>query len=408
VDETPIISIGFGETGLTAWTEEPEDATSALLASAGWTSTGGRSFESPGVQDLADVRTRLHLLRTAAGAAGIPVEAPPAELIVFTAGLTLALPGWGPPDVSLPSGGLPYLVPDIWDETGPLRRAFNDYAVDCATVVPGPGGADLAVVARPDGQGFMIGAVTPGHVSSDALPDLNPAIQLVGHDPAAAATVLSTDLLPRYERALREARLKELERAVGGMDWLIQESDAIAMDLRDSTSPEALLQYRVAERDRNLAASPHLRAFLSHGPQVVAEVLQATTRARLTEAGAGDLAEVWHLRSVLERAQRETTQWHQIEALMSAPPSGSAEAGRRASDERFAALWRYAQELPYSGAALIRVARETTPSSLREPNARARAAAPSADVAAALQPRPEPKDPVVPGGPPADHAQRSR
>jgi len=393
----PLISVGFGETGLRAWPEEPDIGGGAVLLAAGWTVTEPGFYAAPGPADLDSFRAAIQRLRTAANGAGAWIESPSPELLSFTAKLADALPGWGPPDVSLPSGGLPYLREDIWDRDSLMRDAFDVEAMSYATILPGPDGAELALTAKAGDPGrYLVGVVAPSAgLSGVELPILDRAVTVVGHDAAEAAAELISDLIPRYEQAVWEFRTAQLAAAVDRMDALVREAEAVESGLQDDTPGRG-------PRERHLSASQPLTVFLELGPRMISTVLQSTTFPDVRKENVADLAEVWHLRSVLDRARQVRAQWTQVEALVSTPPSGSAFAGRQAMHSGLTVLWRYAREIPWSGAALVRVAESFTPDTWRPlPPPRARAAAASAAVGLSPgQPRALPTTDVPPASRP--------
>ncbi|GAA3835310.1 hypothetical protein [Streptomyces chiangmaiensis] len=104
------------------------------------------------------------------------------------------------------------------------------------------------------------------------------------------------------------------------------------------------------------------RAFLAHGPEVLASVLAAAQPADYVDGTiSADLLRLRGIDSVLERAGEIRREWDQVIALMEGSMPGSRELyEERAREIRNSEGWHYADELSYSGAALARAADHLT------------------------------------------------
>ncbi|GJF32622.1 hypothetical protein KNE206_53220 [Kitasatospora sp. NE20-6] len=94
----------------------------------------------------------------------------------------------------------------LWD----LAHAdwvLTDLVCDEAALLHGPGGRSLMVLPRPgfpSGR-FIVAALVPDAIATADVDHLSPHGITVDADPARAAYVVTTRLLPRYTQAIRDA-----------------------------------------------------------------------------------------------------------------------------------------------------------------------------------------------------------
>lgn len=106
------------------------------------------------------------------------------------------------------------LADRIWD-LDLVAAALADHPLQQAAVLSRPDGAQLVILDRHDGDGFLIAAVAPRALPDDAyraVPEPN-GIALSADDPFLSAEKVASDLLARYDTALAQVR----HNALGGL-----------------------------------------------------------------------------------------------------------------------------------------------------------------------------------------------
>ncbi|GGU55159.1 hypothetical protein GCM10010211_19800 [Streptomyces albospinus] len=93
----------------------------------------------------------------------------------------------------------------VWD-MNLLAHAIAEHVLDQDAVLTRDDGARLYVIARPrSGEEFLVGAVAPADIPAEAFRAVRePDGIAVPDDPAQAAADITTDLLPRYDKALAQ------------------------------------------------------------------------------------------------------------------------------------------------------------------------------------------------------------
>ncbi|MBM7167034.1 hypothetical protein JQK87_01065 [Streptomyces sp. G44] len=97
----------------------------------------------------------------------------------------------------------------VWD-MNLVAHAIAEHVLDQDAVLTRDDGARLYVIARPrSGEEFLVGAIAPADIHADAFHAVRePDGIAVPDDPAQAAADITTDLLPRYEKALAQVHDK--------------------------------------------------------------------------------------------------------------------------------------------------------------------------------------------------------
>ncbi|MFE0129975.1 hypothetical protein ACFWY6_00015 [Streptomyces sp. NPDC059037] len=93
----------------------------------------------------------------------------------------------------------------VWD-MNLVAHAIAEHVLDQDAVLTRDDGARLYVIARPrSGEEFLVGAIAPADIHADAFRAVRePDGIAVPDDPARAAADITTDLLPRYDKALAQ------------------------------------------------------------------------------------------------------------------------------------------------------------------------------------------------------------
>ncbi|WP_172386641.1 hypothetical protein [Streptomyces sp. MNP-20] len=93
----------------------------------------------------------------------------------------------------------------VWD-MDLVAHAIAEHVLDQDAVLTRDDGARLYVIARPrSGEEFLVGAIAPADLPADAFHAVRePDGIAVPDDPVQAAADITTDLLPRYDKALAQ------------------------------------------------------------------------------------------------------------------------------------------------------------------------------------------------------------
>ncbi|MEV5979661.1 hypothetical protein [Streptomyces sp. NPDC052114] len=93
----------------------------------------------------------------------------------------------------------------VWD-MNLLAHAIAEHVLDQDAVLTRDDGARLYVIARPrSGEEFLVGAIAPGGIPAEAFRAVRePDGIAVPDDPVQAAADITSDLLPRYDKALAQ------------------------------------------------------------------------------------------------------------------------------------------------------------------------------------------------------------
>ncbi|MFD4476420.1 hypothetical protein ACFWPU_09950 [Streptomyces sp. NPDC058471] len=93
----------------------------------------------------------------------------------------------------------------VWD-MNLVAQAIAEHVLDQDAVLTRDDGARLYVIARPrSGEEFLVGAIAPADIHEEAFRAVRePDGIAIPDDPVQAAADITTDLLPRYDKALAE------------------------------------------------------------------------------------------------------------------------------------------------------------------------------------------------------------
>ncbi|MET9550109.1 hypothetical protein ABZY36_33100 [Streptomyces sp. NPDC006627] len=95
----------------------------------------------------------------------------------------------------------------VWD-MNLVAQAIAEHVLDQDAVLTRDDGTRLYLIARPrSGEDFLVGAIAPADIPAEAFHTVRePDGITVPDDPAQAAADITTDLLPRYDKALAHVR----------------------------------------------------------------------------------------------------------------------------------------------------------------------------------------------------------
>ncbi|MFE0256907.1 hypothetical protein [Streptomyces sp. NPDC059010] len=284
---------------------------------------------------------------------------PTADLAAFAQGLAARLPGsWTTVDREHAAYADQFpLAERIWDY-GHVQWAFEHFVLSRSAVLTSDTGCELVVVDRPRRtREFLVAALQPsdGDVADRVKA---PDGIVVDADPARAASAVTDRLLPRYERAVREARIEQVAVAVAAGERVLAEWDAISDSLCDADHWPLDERYDLRQQQRDAEMWAVFAPFLDHGPALIAHAVK--TSAVLDPEDRVDGRWAYRLRVLREALKGGTRVQADFKFVTGAllPDHPHAEAAlAKAVVERNAEGWHYALTWMESGGVLVEMAR---------------------------------------------------
>ncbi|MFJ8532840.1 hypothetical protein [Streptomyces sp. NPDC093591] len=282
-----------------------------------------------------------------------------ADLAAFAQGLAARLPGsWTvvAHEHTAYADQFP-LAQRVWD-LGHVHWAFDQFVLSRDAVLTSDTGCELVVVDRPRRKReFLIAALQPS--GSDVTDRVNaPNGIVVDADPVRAAAAVANRLLPRYEQAVREARVQHVALAVNAGERVLAEWDAVSDSLCDADHWPLDERYDLRQQQRDAEMWALFAPFLDHGPALVAHA-----EAMLPFLDPEDRADgrwPYRLRVLREALEGGARVQADFEAVTGAllPDHPRAEAVfTNAVVERNAEGWHYSLTWMENGGALVEMAR---------------------------------------------------
>ncbi|WP_159401321.1 hypothetical protein [Streptomyces maremycinicus] len=282
-----------------------------------------------------------------------------ADLVAFAEGLAARLPGsWAivAQEHAAYSDQFP-LAQRVWD-LGHVHWAFDQFALSRDAVLTSDAGRELVVVDRPRRKReFLVAALQPnGSDVADRVKAPNGIV--VDADPARAASAVTDRLLPRYEAAVREARVEQVVMAVDAGERALAEWDAISDSLCDADHWPLDERYGLRQQQRDAEMWALFAPFLDHGPALVAHAEE--TLPLLDPEDRADGRWPYRLRVLREALEGGARVQADFEAVTGAllPDRPRAEAAlAKAVVERNAEGWHYSLTWMENSGALVEMAR---------------------------------------------------
>ncbi|GHC74398.1 hypothetical protein RFN57_25785 [Streptomyces violaceochromogenes] len=282
-----------------------------------------------------------------------------ADLATFAEGLAARLPGsWtAVAQEHAACAGQSPLAERLWDD-GHVQWAFGRFVLSRHAVLTSGTGCELVVVYRPRRtREFLVAALEP--LGSDVA-DRGKAPNgiVVDADPARAAPAVAGRLLPRYEQAVRAARVEQGAVAVAAGERVLAEWDAIADSLCDADHWPLDERYDLRQQQRDGEMWALFAPFLDHGPALVAHAEEMLPFLDPQDRAEGRWPyRLRVLREALEGGARVQADFEFVTGalLPDHPRAGAAFA--RALVERNTEGWHYSLTWMESGGVLVDMAR---------------------------------------------------
>ncbi|WP_405931501.1 hypothetical protein [Streptomyces sp. NBC_00827] len=282
-----------------------------------------------------------------------------ADLVAFAEGLAARLPGsWAvvAQEHAAYSDQFP-LAQRVWD-LGHVSWVFDQFVLSRDAVLTSDTGRELVVVDRPRRKReFLVAALQSS--DSDVADRVNaPNGIVVKADPARAASAVANRLLPRYEQAVREARIEQVVMAVAAGERVLAEWDAISDNLCDADHWPLNERYDLRQQQRDAEMWAQFAPFLDHGPALVAHAEETLPFLDPEDRADGRWPyRLRVLREALEGGARVQADFEFVTgALLPDHPRAEA-AFAKAVVERNAEGWHYSLTWMEDGGALIEMAR---------------------------------------------------
>lgn len=255
----------------------------------------------------------------------------------------------------------------LWDD-GHVQWAFEQFVLSSHAVLTSDTGCELVVVDRPRRtREFLVAALRPS--DSDVADRVKaPDGIVVDADPARAASAVAGRLLPRYEQAVRAARVEQVAVAVAAGERVLTDWDAITDSLCDADHWPLDERYGLRQQQRDAEMWAVFAPFLDHGPALVAhaeETLQFLDPQDRAEGRWPYRLRV--LSEALEGGARVQADFEFVTGalLPDHPRAGAAFA--KAVVERNAEGWHYSLTWMESGGVLVEMARAERGRLVRSP-----------------------------------------
>ncbi|WP_107086975.1 hypothetical protein [Streptomyces viridochromogenes] len=292
-----------------------------------------------------------------------------ADLATFAQDLAARLPGsWTvvAQEHAAYAGQSP-LAERLWDY-GHVQWAFEQFVLSRHAVLTSGTGCELVVVDRPRRtREFLVAALQPS--GSDVVDRVKaPDGIVVDAAPARAASAVADRLLPRYEQAVRAARVEQVAVAVAAGERVLAEWDAISDSLCDADHWPLDERYDLRQQQRDAEMWALFAPFLDHGPALVAHAEEMLPFLDPQDRAEG----LWPyrlrvLREALEGGTRVQADFEFVTGalLPDHPRAGAAFA--KAVVERNAEGWHYSLTWMESGGVLVEMAQAERGRPVRSP-----------------------------------------
>ncbi|MFJ8107995.1 hypothetical protein [Streptomyces sp. NPDC096132] len=292
-----------------------------------------------------------------------------ADLATFAQGLAARLPGsWTAvaQEHAAYAGQSPF-AERLWDE-GHVKWAFEQFVLSRHAVLISGTGCELVVVDRPRRtREFLVAALQPS--GSDVADRVKaPDGIVVDSAPARAASAVADRLLPRYDQAVRAARVEQVAVAVAAGDRVLAEWDAISDSLCDADHGPLDERYDLRQQQRDAEMWALFAPFLDHGPALVAHAEEMLPFLDPQDCAEGRWPyRLRVLREALEGGARVQADFEFVTGalLPDHPRAGAAFA--KAVVERNAEGWHYSLTWRESGGVLVEMARAERGRLVRSP-----------------------------------------
>ncbi|MFC8350397.1 hypothetical protein [Streptomyces sp. NPDC057280] len=281
-----------------------------------------------------------------------------ADLATFAQDLAARLPGsWTAVTQERAAyADQPPLAERLWDD-GHVQWAFERFVLSRHAVLTTGTGCELVVVDRPRrAREFLVAALQPS--GSDVADRVKaPDGIVVDADPARAASAVADRLLPRYEQAVRAARVEQVAVAVAAGERVLAEWDAISDSLCDADHWPLDERYDLRQQQRDAEMWALFAPFLDHGPPLVAHAEEMLPFLDPQDRAEGRWPyRLRVLREALEGGARVQADFEFVTGalLPDHPRAGAAFA--KAVVERNAEGWHYSLTWMESGGVLVEMA----------------------------------------------------
>ncbi|MGW1611676.1 hypothetical protein ACWCQZ_20035 [Streptomyces sp. NPDC002285] len=249
------------------------------------------------------------------------------------------------------------LAERLWDD-GHVQWAFEQFVLSRHAVLTSGTGCELVVVDRPRRtREFLVAALQPS--GTDVADRVKaPDGIVVDSAPARAASAVADRLLPRYDQAVRAARVEQVAVAVAAGERVLAEWDAVSDSLCDADHWPLDERYDLRQQQRDAEMWALFAPFLDHGPALVAHAEE--TLPFLDPQDRADGRWPYRLRVLREALEGGAHVQADFEFVTGAllpdhPRAGAAFA--KAVAERNAEGWHYSLTWMESGGVLVEMAR---------------------------------------------------
>ncbi|MFJ8795108.1 hypothetical protein [Streptomyces sp. NPDC102462] len=292
-----------------------------------------------------------------------------ADLATFAQDLAAQLPGsWTvvAQEHAAYAGQSP-LTGQLWDD-GHVQWALEQFVLSRYAVLTTDTGCELVVVDRPRRtREFLVAALQPsGNDVADRVKA--PDGIVVDADPARAASAVTHRLLPRYEQAVRAARVEQVAVAVAASERVLAEWDAISDSLCDTDHWPLDERYDLRQQQRDAEMWALFAPFLDYGPALVAHAEEMLPFLDPQDRAEGR----WQyrlrvLREALEGGARVQADFEFVTgALLPGHPRAGA-ALAKSVVERNAEGWHYSLTWMESSGVLVEMAQAERGRPVRSP-----------------------------------------
>ncbi|WP_148588778.1 hypothetical protein [Streptomyces sp. WAC01526] len=241
---------------------------------------------------------------------------------------------------------------------GHVRWALSEFVLQRDAVLTSDSGAELVVIDRPlRRHEFLVAALEPrGINASDAVKA--PDGVVVSADPARAAATVAGRLLPRYERAVHQARIEHLAVAVAAGERALAEWDAVSDSLCDDDHWPLDDRYGLRQQQRDAEMWAQFAPFLDHGPALLAHAEQTLPLLDPADRAAGRWPyRLRVLRDALADGARVQSDFQVVADALVPDHPRAKEVFDRAVAERNAEGWDCALTWTDNAGALVDMAR---------------------------------------------------
>ncbi|WP_431949501.1 hypothetical protein [Actinacidiphila sp. bgisy167] len=245
----------------------------------------------------------------------------------------------------------------VWDR-GHVSWAFSEFTPLRNAVLTSDSGVELVVFDRPlRRHEFLVAALEPRGSGFAATAEAPTGI-VVSADPARAASRVTERLLPRYEKAVHQARIEQLALAVAAGERVLDEWDAVSDSLCDADHWPLDERYDLRQRVRDAEMWAQFAPFLDHGPALAAHAEETLPLLDPAERVAGRWSyRLRALRETLDGGARVQTEFQVVaEALLPDHPR-SGEVFADAVALRNAEGWHYSLTWMDNAGVLVDMAR---------------------------------------------------